>query len=64
MLLEFGEREAVRRGFDSIYLCTNAKMRENPAFYPRIGYVQYDRKLDDGYDRVFYRKRLCDRVRT
>jgi GNAT superfamily N-acetyltransferase len=57
-LLQFAEQEALRRGYDSLYLCTNTKMTENQIFYPRIGYVEYDRKLDDGYDRVFYRKSL------
>jgi GNAT superfamily N-acetyltransferase len=57
-LLEFAEHEAGRRGFASIYLCTNAKMTENQDFYPRIGYVEYDRRNDAGYDRVFYRKIL------
>ena len=57
-LLQFAEQEALRCGYDSIYLCTNAKMTENQIFYPRIGYVEYDRKLDEGYDRIFYRKSL------
>lgn len=57
-LLEFAEREARRRGFASVYLCTNSKMTENLVFYPRIGYVEYDRKNQAGYDRVFYRKAL------
>ncbi|MGA7194906.1 MAG: GNAT family N-acetyltransferase [Anaerolineales bacterium] len=57
-LLQFAEQEALRRGYDSIYLCTNAKMTENQIFYPRIGYVEYERKLDGGYDRIFYRKQL------
>ncbi len=57
-LLEFAEQEALRRGYDSVYLCTNVKMTENQVFYPRIGYVRYDRKLDSGYDRIFYRKAL------
>jgi GNAT superfamily N-acetyltransferase len=39
-LLQFAEREAIRRGYDSIYLVTNAKMTENQVFYPRIGYVE------------------------
>jgi hypothetical protein len=56
--LECAEREALRRGFDSIYLCTNASMTENRALYPRIGYVQYDRQVEEGYDRVYFRKRL------
>jgi hypothetical protein len=33
-------------------------MTENQVFYPRIGYVEYARASDAGYDRVFYRKSL------
>jgi ribosomal protein S18 acetylase RimI-like enzyme len=57
-LLEFAESEAIRRGFASVYLYTNSKMTENQAFYPKIGYVEYDRRTVAGYDRVFYRKNL------
>ncbi|HUH95896.1 MAG TPA: GNAT family N-acetyltransferase [Anaerolineales bacterium] len=60
-LLGFAEQEALRRGYDSIYLCTNVKMTENQAFYPRMGYVEYERKFDGGYDRIFYRKSLARR---
>jgi ribosomal protein S18 acetylase RimI-like enzyme len=57
-LLQFAEQEAMRRGHQSIYLCTNSRMTENQVFYPRIGYVEYERKTEAGYDRVFYRKHL------
>jgi ribosomal protein S18 acetylase RimI-like enzyme len=57
-LLEFAEAEAVRRGFASIYLCTNARMTENQALYPKIGYVEYDRRTAGDNERVFYRKAL------
>ena len=57
-LLVFAEGEAKQRGFRSLYLCTNVKMTENQLLYPKIGYVEYARKLDQGYDRVFYRKQL------
>ena len=57
-LFQFAEQEALRRGYDSIYLCTNVKMIENQVFYPEIGYVEYERKFDGGYDRIFYRKQL------
>ena len=60
-LLQFAEHEASRRGYDSLYLCTNSKMTENQAMYPRAGYVEYERKKEKGYDRVFYRKRLDTR---
>ena len=51
--------DSLRRGFRSIYLCTNSKMTENQALYPRIGYVEYERKNEAGFDRVFYRKDLA-----
>ena len=58
-LLLFAESEAARRGHQSIYLCTNVKMTENQSFYPKIGYVEYERKLDQGFERIFYRKQLA-----
>jgi GNAT superfamily N-acetyltransferase len=58
-LLEFAEDEAIRRGFASVYLCTNSKMIENQVLYPKIGYVEYDRRIEAGYDRIFYRKGLA-----
>ena len=57
-LLEFAEGEARGRGFESIYLCTNSKMTENQVLYPKIGYFEYDRRAQSGYERVFYRKQL------
>ncbi len=57
-LLVFAEDEARRRGYGSVYLCTNVKMTENQVLYPKIGYVEYERKFDQGYDRIFYRKQL------
>jgi len=57
-LLQFAEGEALRRGHTAIYLCTNARMTENQVLYPKIGYVEYDRKSEAGYDRVYYRKVL------
>jgi len=57
-LLVFAEQEARQRGFNSVYLCTNSKMTENQILYPRIGYVEYERKHESGYDRVFYNKPL------
>jgi GNAT superfamily N-acetyltransferase len=57
-LLEFAEQEALSRGLDSLYLCTNSKMVENQALYMKIGYVEYERKQVEDYSRVFYRKLL------
>jgi N-acetylglutamate synthase-like GNAT family acetyltransferase len=57
-LFEFAEQEAVRHGYDSIYLMTNEKMTENQALYARMGYVLFDRRVVDGYCRVLMRKVL------
>jgi ribosomal protein S18 acetylase RimI-like enzyme len=58
-LLQLAEQEAARRGYDSLYLVTNSKMVENQVLYPKIGYVEYDRQQQAGYQRVFYRKQLA-----
>ena len=57
-LLRFAEQEALRHGYTSVHLCTNSKMTENQAFYPRIGYVERERRNESGYDRIFYVKTL------
>jgi ribosomal protein S18 acetylase RimI-like enzyme len=58
LLLVHAEREAKARGFDSIYLYTNEKMTENLVLYARIGYVEYERRQEQGFRRVFMRKAL------
>jgi len=57
-LLRLAETEAVLRGHDSVYLSTNEKMVESQALYSKIGYIEYDRRIEDGYSRIFLRKRL------
>jgi hypothetical protein len=34
-------------------------MTENQALYSKIGYVEYDRRMEKGYLRVTMRKRLA-----
>lgn len=58
-LLERAEAEARRQGFAEIYLYTHEKMTENQALYSKIGYVEYDRRVEKGYSRVYMRKRLA-----
>ena len=57
-LLQFAEREAIRHGYGSIYLATHELMWENRALYEKVGYVQYDQRVINGYPRVFLRKSL------
>jgi len=59
-LLQFAETEARRLGYDSIYLSTHERMTENQSLYSRIGYREYDRRVEDGYSRVYMRKKLVD----
>jgi ribosomal protein S18 acetylase RimI-like enzyme len=57
-LLEFGEAEARRTGFDSIHLYTHEKMTENLAIYSTLGYIEYDRRSQGGFSLVYMRKHL------
>jgi GNAT superfamily N-acetyltransferase len=57
-LLQFAESEAVRQGYDSIYLYTNELMTEDRALYGKIGYVDREHRVVDGYTRVYLRKQL------
>ena len=57
-LLGLAEAEARRQRFDSIYLYTHERMTENQGLYIRIGYVEYDRRTEQGYARVYMRKPL------
>ena len=58
-LLRLAETEAARRGHASIHLSTNEKMVENQALYRKIGYLEYDRRIEDGYSRIYMRKPLA-----
>jgi GNAT superfamily N-acetyltransferase len=58
VLLQFAEAEARRAGFDAIHLYTHEQMSENLALYSRIGYVEYDRRPQDGFSLVYMRKQL------
>jgi GNAT superfamily N-acetyltransferase len=58
LLMGLAESEASRQGFGSIYLFTHELMTENRALYGKVGYVEYDHRVVDGYPRVFLRKAL------
>jgi len=57
-LVAFCEEAARRAGLHAVDLYTNAKMTANLSIYPRLGYGQTDRRTEDGFDRVYFRKRL------
>jgi ribosomal protein S18 acetylase RimI-like enzyme len=57
-LMEFVEEAARGRGLREIRLYTNEKMEENLPFYRSLGFEETGRRLDEGYRRVFMKKRL------
>ena len=58
-LMAFADDEARRLGFDEVRLYTHVVMTENQALYARLGFEETHRGEQDGYDRVFMRKRLA-----
>ncbi|MEM7222995.1 MAG: GNAT family N-acetyltransferase [Pseudomonadota bacterium] len=57
-LMTFAEERAQELGLGGIRLYTNVKMTENFPFYERLGYQITERRTEDGYDRVYFLKRL------
>jgi ribosomal protein S18 acetylase RimI-like enzyme len=57
-LLLLAESLARQAGRDEIRLFTNILMVENRVLYGRFGYREYDTRIEDGYCRVYMRKRL------
>ena len=57
-LMAFVERQARAAGRDEIRLYTHERMTENLAYYPKLGYEEIDRRSEDGYNRVYFRKTL------
>jgi ribosomal protein S18 acetylase RimI-like enzyme len=59
LLLARAEDDARELGLPEIRLYTNEAMTENQSFYPRLGYVEVARGREDGYDRIFYSKKIA-----
>ena len=57
-LMEFAEQEAARRGLSRMALVTHEAMIENQAIYARLGYVEIERRSEDGYRRIYLEKPL------
>lgn len=57
-LVDFAEQHARELGLGEVTLYTNEAMTENLRFYPRLGYEETSRRVEDGYARVYFRKRV------
>lgn len=58
VLLACAEDWAAANGCSSLALYTNVKMFENFGLYAKMGFEETERKWQDGYERVFFRKEL------
>jgi N-acetylglutamate synthase-like GNAT family acetyltransferase len=57
-LIEHAELEGRERGLPNLTLFTNAKMFENIELYAKLGFAEVDRKVEDGFERVYFYKKL------
>lgn len=57
-LMGFAERHARTANLCEIRLYTHERMTENLAYYRKLGYEEVERRVEDGYARVFMRKLL------
>lgn len=57
-LLRFAELRAIAHGLPELRMSTNEALSENLVLYPRLGFSETGRRTDEGYSRVFFRKRL------
>jgi len=55
-LIRHVENQAAANGFTCVELYTNELMHENLAMYPKLGYVETERKTQSGFNRVFFSK--------
>jgi len=55
-LLTLAEQEARTQGYASIYLYTHELMVQNIALYNKLGYVEYARREECGFRRIYMRK--------
>jgi N-acetylglutamate synthase-like GNAT family acetyltransferase len=57
-LIAYAEQRARELGLSAIELYTNEQMTENLQLYPSLGYSETGRRIEDGFARVFFEKRL------
>jgi N-acetylglutamate synthase-like GNAT family acetyltransferase len=55
-MLARADQDAREQGLSEIRLCTNEAMTENLEFYPRRGFRETGRAVQDGFHRVFFAK--------
>lgn len=59
VLMEVAEAYAREKGRNALTLYTNEKMVENLGIFAKMGFVEVNRRVEDGYSRVYFRKTLA-----
>ena len=57
-LMAFAEDRARRDGLPRLELYTNVKMTETIPFYAGLGFEETERRIEDGFRRVYMEKRM------
>ena len=58
LLLALAEREAARQGYRLVLVAAHELMAEPRAVFAHLGFEEFDRRMVDGFARVFFRKAL------
>ena len=58
-LISFVEQSAQAADCKVVELYTNEKMTENLNLYPKLGYEEIERRQEDGFNRVYFRKEIA-----
>ena len=58
LMMAWAEDRARDAGLDRLRLYTNVKMTENVPFYLGIGFEEEDRRIEDGFHRIYFSKQL------
>jgi ribosomal protein S18 acetylase RimI-like enzyme len=57
-LMALAEAHAKTHGLETIILYTNEQMTENIELYKKLGFVETERRIEEGYRRVYMRKEI------
>jgi GNAT superfamily N-acetyltransferase len=57
-LIEFAQDQVRKIGVPRLWLYTNEAMTENVSLYVHLGFREFDRRRQAGYDRIFMEKLL------
>jgi GNAT superfamily N-acetyltransferase len=58
-LMDFAQEQARHMGLTRLWLSTNEVMTENVSLYNHLGFREFDRRREAGYNRIFMEKMLA-----